>query len=827
VPISSQGRDAWGWRWLEDLAQDVRFGLRMLRNNRGFTIVAVLTLALGIGVNTAIFSIVDAVLLRPLPYKGADRLVAVWATEVGQPDAKIFATYRDFQEFRANSSSFEELAALTWARAGEILSWNGTPHEVLAIPASAEFFSLLGISAGQGRTFGREDLQNGCTVVLAHSFWQSELGAPSDISGKTLTLNGRSCLVAGVMPAGFDFYPKETSLWTLITPDSAFAQRPLDSVVGIFGRLRPGVSLAGAEVELAALHQRIVKESPAGSWVAQITPIVRDLREQFTWMAGRNLRTVLLVLSAAVGLVLLIACVNVANLLLGRAAGRQRELAVRAALGSGKSRLVRQLLTESMLIATAGAGVALVLAVAGIRYFNSTNLVELPPGNSVTMNLKVLAFTTFVASLAGLLSGLMPAFRMSQIDLNEMLKRTVGSGAAGNACASKLLVVAEVALSLILLATAGLLIESMVRLGVAPLGFRPAHLLTAGIALPPAAYSKPNQRSTFYEKVIAELSALPGVEGVALCSSLPPRGGLGASRLTIAGGPTTENIEAVNEEDVSAGYFRVLGVPLLQGREFDSRDREDSQGVAVVNQEIARTYFPREDAIGKQIKLGRAEDKFPWLTIVGIVGNEKRAIVYREMGFVDRPLVYRPVSQASRTMMEMAVRTATDALVMGSAVQREVLRLDSNVPVYDLKTMNERYAESFAHPRFRAIIMGALAGLALLLAAIGVYGVLAQLVSQRTREIGIRMALGAERRDVMRLVLRQGAQVTALGVIIGVFAAFSLTKFLAGMLFGVTPTDPGTFAAVIIVLLAMALAACYVPARRATRVDPQVALRHE
>jgi predicted permease len=370
--LRDRGRDAWGWRRLEDLAQDVRFGLRMLRKNPGFTLVVVLTLALGMGVNTAIFSTVDAVLLRPLPYKGADRLVAVWATEIGQPDAKIFASYRDFEEFKTSSNSFEGLAALTWARAGEILSWHGTPHDVLAIPASAEFFSLLGISAAQGRTFAPEDLQNGCSVVLAHSFWQSELGAPPDISGKTLTLNGRSCLVAGVMPAGFDFYPKQTSLWTLITPDSPFARRPLDSVVGIFGRLRSGVSLTSAEAELAALHQRIVKESPAGSWIAQITPIVRDLREQFTWMAGRNLRAALLVLSAAVGLVHLIACVNVANLLLGRAAGRQRELAVRAALGSGKSRLVRQLLTESMLIAAAGAGIGLVLALAGIRYFNST-----------------------------------------------------------------------------------------------------------------------------------------------------------------------------------------------------------------------------------------------------------------------------------------------------------------------------------------------------------------------------------------------------------------------------------------------------------------------
>ena len=324
-------REQRGLPFLETLLQDVRYALRMLRKSRGFTTIAVLTLALGIGVNTAVFSIVDAVLLRQLPYRSSERLVAIWCSEIGQPGSKIFASYRDYEEFKAHNHSFETLEALTWARAGEILTWRGLPHQVLAIPSSAGFFSLLGIPAAQGRTFAPEDIHNGCTVVLAHSFWQNELASAQGIVGNTLTLSGKPCVVAGIMPKGFDFYPKQTSLWTLITPDSQFSEKPFDSVVGIFARLKPGVAMSIAEAELVDIHQRVVEESPAGSWVAQITPIVRDLREQFTWMAGRNLRAALLALSAAMFLVLLIACLNVASLLLGRSAERQRELAVRRA----------------------------------------------------------------------------------------------------------------------------------------------------------------------------------------------------------------------------------------------------------------------------------------------------------------------------------------------------------------------------------------------------------------------------------------------------------------------------------------------------------------
>jgi predicted permease len=817
-----------GWESLvETCWQDLRFAARMLRKNPGFTAVAILTLALGISTSTAVFSIVDAVLLRDLPYKDGTRLAAVWCTEIGQPGTKIFASYRDFVEFEHHSRSFEGLAALTWARAGEILTWNGSPHEVLAIPASGEFFSLLGIPPAQGRTFKPEDVQDGCTVVLAHSFWQTELGAPAAIVGTPLKLNGRSCTVAGVMPRGFEFYPKATSLWTLITPDSQFSKEPFNSAVGIFGRLKPGVSIADAQRELEGLHQRVIQESPAGNWVAQIKPIVRDLREEFTWMAGRNFRRALLILTAAVTVLLLIACLNVANLLLGRCVERNRELAVRAALGSGRSRLVRQLFTESMLLAVLGAFVGIFISVAAVRYFNSANFVELPPGNSVSVNLHVLAFAVFLTTVTGLLFGLLPAWRASQVDLNDALKESGRGIGRERHHISQVLVVGQVTLSMVLLAGAGLMIQSLLRLASEPLVLRPDHVLTAQVALPPAAYANLSRRSAFYQNLIEHLGTLPGVDGVALCSSVLGYENGHSSELSISGKRPIENLEAVSREEISNDYFRVLGIPLLQGRQFDSRDREGSPPVAIVNDQMVHQYFRNEDPLGQQIKLAKLAEQGQWLTIIGVVGNEKRATVYQEMGYVEPALVYLPANQASTTSMVLVVRTAANAMGLSPALQREIASLDRDVPAYDIRTMSERYSEFLAQPRFRAVLMGVLAGLTVMLAAIGLYGVLAQIVSRRTHEIGTRMALGASRGDVLRLIVCGALRMTLTGLVAGIAAAAIFTRLLSGLLFGIKPTDPFTFGAVALILCAVALLACYVPARRAMGVDPMVALRYE
>ena len=815
---------------MANLWQDLRYGLRMLVKKRVFTAVVVLTLGLGIGANSALFSIVNSVLLRPLPYKDPDRLVAVWESEVGHgPNSKVFASFRDFQEWQAHSHSFEQLEACTWAwYEGRPLIWHGTAQRVTAIPATAGLFSLLGVQAAQGRTFKPNDLKSGCAVVLSHGFWQSRLGGMPGLVGSSLTLADQACTVLGIMPKGFDFYPKQTDLWTLITPQSEFERQPLDSAVAVFGRLKPDVSQANAQAELAVLHQQVVREAPPGNWVSQFVPVVYNLQEEFTWLAGRNLRTGLLVLFGAVVCVLLIACVNVANLQVARSSERQKELAVRVALGSGRVRLVRQLLTESLVLTLLGAVLGVILAVASVGWFRSTNVVELPPGNPVSVNLQVLVFTGGLAILAGLLSGLMPAWKASRIDLNEALKETSRGVAQGvlSHPTTRLFVIAEVALSLILLAGAALLIQSLARLNSAPLGFRPDHLLTAQVVLPTPSYPRFSQRAAFYDKLISSLSMLPAVEEVAMSSSLPPGGGYNA--LTVAGraAPNTE-VGDVGIEEVSADYFRMMGIPLLRGRRFESSDRENSQPAAIVNEALVREYFPNEDPVGRQIRLGKPDDKAPWLTIVGTVGNVKGTTVYKEMGYEESPLVYRPLHQVAGGSMGIFLRTTGSFAGLAAAVQHEVSALDSTVLIYDVKTMEERISQSLAHPRFRAILLGIFAGLALLLAAVGIYGVLSETTLQRTHEMGIRMALGAERRDVLGLVIRQGLVLTLGGVVIGLVAALALTRFLVSMLYGVKPADPQTLGIVSLLLIGVAMLASYIPARRATKVDPMVALRYE
>src|SRR5438552_7838490 len=499
-----------------------------------------------------------------------------------------------------------------------------------------------------------------------------------------------------------------------------------------------------------------------------------------------------------------------------------------AALGSGRPRLIRQLLVESMLLAMLGTLAGVLFAVASVRYFNSANPVELPPGNPVTLNFHVLSFAALLAAVTGMFFGLMPAWRASLVDLNDVLKHSGGTATRSkNHRTSKLLVVGQVTLAMVLLSGAGLLIESIYRLGSVPLGFRPDHLLTAEVALPPIAYSEMSQRIVFYSKLNAALAALPGVTGVSLCSSLPPYNGGASSELAVSGKVTIENLGAVNSVDVGADYFRVLGVPLLQGREFDSRDREESQRVAIVNDRMARMYFPKEDPLGRQIKLGKSGGNGPWLTIVGVVGDEKRTIVYQEMGYIEPALVYLPVAQAAGRSMGLVIRIAGNPLVLAPLLQAEVSRVDSGVPVYGVRTMTDRYSEFLGHPRFRAFIMGIVAGLTLLLAVIGIYGVLAQSVVQRKREIGIRLTLGARSTDVFGLVLREGMKMTVVGVVVGLLGAFGLTRFMSAMLYGVSATDPLTLTVVSLVFTMVAFAACYIPARRTTRVDPMIVLRYE
>lgn len=823
--VKEDCREARGTAFLTTLAQDLRYALRMLRKSPGFTTIVVLTLALGIGANTTVFSIVDAVLLRPLPYKNASRLVVVWQ-HIPKERVPAFDTYREFEAWSRNSHSFDELAAATWARdAGAVLSWRGEKRQILAVPVSANFFSMLGVHAAQGRTFAAEDLQSPCTVVLAHRFWRQRLGGTPGWIGKSLTLNGVACTIVGIMPKDFSFYPMQTALWTLITPNSRFTRKPWDMPVGAFGLLKPGISRQAAQAELTGLENRILNESP-GIAAMHLQPYVLDLQQEFTWLTGRNLRRGLVILFAVVVFVLLIACVNVANLLLGRATMRRKELGIRAAIGAGRSRLIRQLLTESAVLSLAGAVLGVVMAIICVRYIAAKEAAQLPPGNPVSVNWEVLAFTVALAVLTGLLFGLVPAWKASRIDLNEVLKQsalTTSRGAQSHRT-SRALVVVEIVLSLVVLVAAGLLIQSMVRLTNAPLGYRRSHLLTAGIRLPASSYPKAEDWMRFWDRLGLKLDSLPGVKGVAFAPGLDFLPGTGP--VTVEGAEDASQVASTaGPEPVSMDYFHVLGIPLLQGREFSDVDRAHSLPVAIVNQAFARKFFPKGSALGQRIKMGPPRAKSKWLTIVGVVGDVSYPTLF--MGYAQRPCVYRPLRQDPNGWLSVYVRTAGNTRAVAPGIGRAITAVDSNLPLPAVQTIDESLSMYMAQPQFRAELFGIFAALALLLAAVGIYGVLSQFVSQRTREIGIRIALGARQSNVLRMILGEGLKLIAAGIAIGIAGALVLTRLLSSMLYDVRPTDPVTFAVVSSVLIVVALLACYVPARRATQVDPMVALRYE
>jgi predicted permease len=812
---------------LGDLLHDVRYAAHLFARSPAYALIAIAVLALGIGANTAMFSIVDAVLLRPLPYESPDRLVAVWSRMIARPsDMPVFNSYRDFQEWRRHSRSFAQVEACTWATPGQTMIWEGRAERVLPIPVSAGFFSMLGVTPIHGRSFDRTDLRSPCTVVLSEPFWKGRLGGSPGVVGKSLMLDDRACTVVGVMPRSFEFYPRQAELWTVITPHSSYERDPLNSSVGVFARLRPGVDINSGRVELMALHRAVVREAPAGSWVGDVEPIVNPLQAEFTFLSGGSLRTGLLVLFGAVVCVLLIACVNVANLQLARAAERARELAIRAALGSGRSRLIRQLIAESLMLASAGALLGAALSFGAVAWFRSASPVELPPGSTVTVSPQVLLFTATIAIAAGLLSGLLPAWKASRIDLNDVMKEATRGGTMGRAThrITNGFIVAQVALSLTLLAAAGLLIQSIAHLSAVPLGFRTDHLLTAKLSWPDSADARPGARAAWLDELSSRLRDRPGVDAIGAFSIAQMN-----AAVAIAGGaaPTSEVGDAT-VENISEDYLAAMSIRLMRGRSFLASDRADSTPVAIVNEALVNRYFRGGDPIGRQIRIGAPDTKAPWLTIVGIAGNVRDFYLFNEMAYeAASPLVFLPLRQAVTNNLQLALPFRGSASDVTASLRADVAALDPGVPVHDVQTMEQQIAQSLAHPRFRAALLGSFAGLALLLAAIGIYGTLSESVSQRTREIGIRMALGAARRDVLQLVIRRGLSLTLAGIVLGVAAAVSVMRLLTSMLYGVTPTDPATLLTVLVMLTAVVALACYVPARRATRVDPIVALREE
>ncbi|MFL6227268.1 MAG: ABC transporter permease [Pyrinomonadaceae bacterium] len=813
--------------------QDMRYGLRVLSRHRGFTAVAVLTLALGIGANTAIFSAVNSVLLRALPYAAPDQLVLAW--EVTPKGRQTTVTPADFLDWRAQAASFSELAATSGV--DFTVTDEGEPARVRGASVSTNFFRLLGTSPALGRTFDGDGATAGDwhTVVISHSFWQSRFGGDAGVVGKTITLNGAAYQIVGVMPREFrwqNLAPLSSAgeLAELFVPavrkdipqlgaqtDRDLTASRKTSYMRVVGRMKPNVSLAQAQSEMDAVAARLATQYPetnAGAGV-RLIPLKR-------FLVGDS-RPALLMLLAAVGLVLLIACANVANLFLARATTRRKELAVRAALGAARARLVRQLLTESVLLSLVAGGVGLLFAVWGVQGLVSLLPNDLPRLNDVAIDANVLLFTLAVSTVTGLAFGLVPALQVSRVDLTETLKEGTGKATGAHGRSTRVLIVLEVAVSLVLLVGAGLLIKSFVLLQQVKPGFDPSKLLALNISLPPTKYATPKEKSRFFEQLLERIRAVPGVKDAGAALNLPFPGDDILFPLRVEGEPEPApgEVSSINYQVVSPDYFRAMQIPLLAGRDISDADRADASGVVVLNEAAVKRYFAGADPLGKRIRLG--SDDSPLLTVVGVVNDIRQ----RTLDAPPKPEAYVSYQQSPFGFMGVAVRTEGDPATLTGTVRGAVANLDAQIVSTNVHTMNELMSESLARQRSVSVLTGAFGLVALLLASVGIYGVISYMVTQRTREIGIRIALGARAGDVLRMIVGYGMGLTLVGVAAGLAASFALTRAMSGLLYEVSASDPLIYVAVALLLSAVALVACLVPARRAMRVDPMVALRYE
>ena len=803
---------------MSTLIQDLKFGLRMLGRSPGFTAVAVLTLALGIGANTAIFSVVNAILIRPLPYPGASRLVTIWETHPDIP--KLQAAVADYLDWRKQGRDFAQLAAYScrgcWEGANAVLNGAGNPEQLEATLVSANLFTTLGAKPVLGRAFlPDQDLPGKApSVILSNELWQRHFNSSRDIVGRSISVSGKSYTVVGVMAPGFRF-PAWADVWVplgLVNPIE-FTNRK-HHLLDVLGRLRAGVGIEQAQASLQTVARRLEAQYPVTN--RNIGVEIIPLQEE---LVG-NLRAALLAFWGSVGLVLLIACANVANLLLARAAGRKKEMAVRAALGAGRARVARQLLTESVLLAVIGG--ALGLFVAGwsldfLRTFSSNHLLREP---AVHIDVRVLLFAMAVSVLTGVLFGLAPALQNSGVNLNRSLKESGRQTGAGEGSGvRRFLVVAEIALALIVLVGAGLVMESFSRLTKADLGFNPNHLLTLEISLPYAKYNA-QQTAAFYQNLLRTVSALPGVSSAATTDVVPLTSDLYRTRFAVEGAPSPEpgKFPVCQTRAVSPDYFRVMQIPLIKGRFFTEADFKKS--IIIINETMARRFFPHQDPVGREILVGVLDPKPAKIPIVGVVADSRDIQPYADA----QPEIYWPFVN---NLDNLVIRTATEPMNLATSLRAAVLAIDSEQPTYDIRTMDQIVSGALAPRRFSMLLLDGFAALALLLAAIGIYSVISFSVEHRTHEIGIRMALGAEKSDVLRMVVGQGIKLALIGVVIGISGALVLTRFLASLLYGVKPTDPFTFIAVSLILISVALLACYIPARRAAKVDPMVALRYE
>ncbi|HEV2387015.1 MAG TPA: ABC transporter permease [Candidatus Acidoferrales bacterium] len=810
-----------------NLGQDLRYGLRMLARTPGFTAVAILTLGLGIGANTAIFSLVDAVLLRPLPYPQPQQLLKLWMrfTGIGLPKDRNWVSPPEFRDLQTLNRSFSSLAALNTASFNVTAA--GSPERVEGAAVSPSLFPMLGVSPVLGRAFLPEEAQPGRDreLLLGYGLWQRRFGGDPGIVGRTLEANGAPMLVVGVLPKGFD-YPFQAELWQPLafTADQLGPNYRGAHGLEVLGRIKPGMTPAQAGDDMAAVTSAIVKENPAYpyrkfNFAVLLVPLLED--------TVGDVQTALWVLVAAVGFVLLIGCVNVASLLLARASARQKEMAIRVALGAGPGRITRQLLTESVTLAALGGVAGIFLAPLILFEITRMGSVALPRISGARIDAPVLAFTALISVATGILFGLAPAWQARRSAPSEELKEG-GRGGGGGAASSRMravLVAAETAIAVGLLVGAGLLLRSFLRVLSLDQGFRAASVLTMRVSLPATKYNKPEQVSAFYQDILRGIDRLPGVIAAGATAALP-LSGLGGSGTTTIDTTAVPPDQATPETDwrpVTPGYFQAMGIPVLRGRDFTESDIATAAPVAIVDDALARTYWPNENPIGKRLRLGGLTSTAPWKTVVGVVGHLR----YRALEDPSRPQLYWPEAQQPRATMSLAIRTGSDPLGMAGAVEGAIHAVDPDQPVYQIRTIEQLKSDWMASRRLSLVLVGLFAAVALALAAVGIFGVMAYSVARRSHEIGIRMALGARPGDVLRLVLGHGASLVGAGLAVGAVVALALVQLMKSLLYRTSTVDPATFIAVGAVLLVVALAACYVPAHRAMRVDPTVALRYQ
>ena len=815
------------------MKQDLKYAIRVLLRNPFVTVVAVVTLALGIGANTAIFSVLNAVVLRPLPYADPDRLVVIWETIAGNDRRSVAPG--NFTDWRAENKSFSDVAAMFYGNFN--LTGDGPPERINGATVTSNLMSTLGVSARLGRTFQSEDdaHQDQRLAIISDSLWQRRFGGAQDITGKTINIDESAYIVIGVMPPGFK-YPVQSDIWVLgrdrnAVSMSLISQFPKNDwsherdahFINVIGRLRTGVGLSQAQSDIAGIAQRLERDFPATN--AGLGSSVIPLHTQIVG----NVRTLLSILLGAVAFVLLIACTNVASLMLARATQRDREFAIRRAVGASRSRLVRQLLTESVLLSFLGGFVGLGLSIWAVSLFVKLSPGDIPRLEEVSVDLRLLSFTFFVSMLTGLAFGLWPALHATGGSLNQSLKDagSKASEAKRPRRSRSVLIVTELALAQVLLIGAGLLIVSYIRASQINPGFNADDVLSAKIAPSAKKYPDPKSRAQFYSQVIERLRTLPGINSVGMVMNLPLSGASMNRGFRVEGRPEPKSDEnvAMDYQVVNSAYFATLEIPIVRGRGLTEEDNETAPRVIVINEAMARRYWPNEDPVGKRMAIGESSRDTSWRTIVGIAGSVRHASLTEDpvpCAFID----YRQDVE-SWSRMAFVMKTKTDPASLTSAVRSSLVGIDPQQPVYAIEPLEKLVEGSVAPRRFVMSLIGSLAFVALVLALVGIYSVISFSVNERTREIGIRMALGAKRGDVLRMVLGQGMRVSAIGIVAGLGIAFAVTRLLRTLLFEVSTTDPKTFGLVVALLTLVALLACYLPARRATKVNPLVALRSE